>query len=309
MNKIFFNILFYLLFTNFFSIYTQAQINNVIVAKVGDSILSSVDIQNEIITNLVLANKEITQININNNKNYATKNIINKLIKRSEITKYEIKDYNKKDLSNYIENVSKNLNTNIKGLKEKFKANNIDYKTFIKNYETELLWNTLIYKIYSNQININIVEVENDVNKLMNTDQIEYNLSEIEVYNFENKKKKINEILQSIKKEGFDITAKKLSDSRTAKNGGLIGWVSNKSLSKKFIAAIKDLKRGEITSPIFEEQSIIILMLNDIKKSKNVVEVEKVKKNILLRKKEEKLGLFSRSHFSSLKNSIQIDFL
>ena len=95
----------------------------------------------------------------------AVKNLINKSIKRSEINKYEIKDYNKKDLRNYIENIAKNLNTDSKGLKEIFKQSNIDHEAFVEKHKIELLWNTLIFQIYRNQTNINIVEVENEVEK------------------------------------------------------------------------------------------------------------------------------------------------
>ena len=60
----------------------HAKINNNIVVKVGESLVTSIDIQNEIVTNLVINKKEITQENINNYKNFAVKNLINKTIKK-----------------------------------------------------------------------------------------------------------------------------------------------------------------------------------------------------------------------------------
>ena len=74
----------------------KAQINSIIVVKVGDLLVTSVDVQNEIITNLLLNNIEITQENINNGKSYAVKNLINKRIKKIEVNKYQEKSYNKK---------------------------------------------------------------------------------------------------------------------------------------------------------------------------------------------------------------------
>lgn len=143
----------------------HSKIINKIVIKVGNSLITSIDVQNEIITNLIITNQEITQKNVNDNKNFATKSLIYKLIKKSEIDKYEIKDYSKNDLEIYILNVSKSLNTNKNGLKEIFKQNNINYQAFVDRQKTDLLWNTLIYKLYRNQTNVNIVEVENEVNK------------------------------------------------------------------------------------------------------------------------------------------------
>ena len=189
---------------------SQSGIQNTIVVKVGDLLITSIDVQNEIITNLIVQRREITQENINNNKNYAIKNLINKSIKQSEINKFQVKNYNKKDLQNYIENVAKNLDTNKNGLKDIFKQSNINYKSFVEKHEIELLWNTLIFEIYKNQTNVNIVEVDNDIER--------------------------------------------------------------------------------------------------IKENKNKDELKEIKKNILAQKKEEKLNLFSRSHFSNLENTIAINF-
>ena len=203
-------IIIFILFNNFIFVNLQSQINNTIVVKVGNSLITSLDVQNEIITNLIINNQELTQNNINNNKNYAIKNLINKSLKSSEIKKYKIKNYNKKDLQNYIENVAKNLNINQSELKEIFKQSNVDYKTFVEKYEIELLWNTLIFKIYRNQININIVDVDTEI--------------------------------------------------------------------------------------------------KNFKESKSEEEFKEFKKNILNKKREEKLNLFSRSHFSNLENSVAINF-
>ena len=156
----------FILFNKFFLLNLQSQINNTIVVKVGSSLITSLDVQNEIITNLILNKIEITQKNIDNNKSYSIRNLIQKSIKRGEIKKYQIIDYSKKDLKNYTENIAKNLNTNVSELKKIFKQNNIDYQTFVKRHETELLWNTLIFKLYRNQTNVNIIDVDNEVKKI-----------------------------------------------------------------------------------------------------------------------------------------------
>jgi len=200
----------FILINNFFFSNLQSEIINSIIVKVGESLVTSVDIQNEIITNLVINKQDITQKSVNDNKSYAVKNLINKSIKISEINKYEIKNYNKKDLQNYIENIAKNFDTNTNGLKEIFKQSNINYEMFVDRYKVELLWNTLIFQLYRNQININIVDVDNEIEN------------------------------------------------------------------------IKDKKSEE--------------------------EMEKIREVILNQKKEEKLNLFSRSHFSNIENSIDISF-
>ena len=64
-------ILIYIFMSNLLFINLQSQINNFIVVKVGNTIVTSVDIQNQIITNLIVNKQELTQLNIDKNKNFS----------------------------------------------------------------------------------------------------------------------------------------------------------------------------------------------------------------------------------------------
>tara|TARA_B110000444_G_scaffold235609_1_gene246775 strand:+ start:1267 stop:1902 length:636 start_codon:yes stop_codon:yes gene_type:complete len=176
-------IIFILIFNIFLFSHLKAQISNKIIVKVGGEIITSLDVQNNILTDLILNKLEINQENIDSIKGFSVKNLINKKIKRIEIKKFNIKEYNKKDLQDYLGKIAQTLDTNISGLKNIFKDNKIDFDTFSYNYETELLWNTLVFRIYSKQTNINMVEVNNEVDKLIG------NLKEVEI---EDLRKKIS---------------------------------------------------------------------------------------------------------------------
>ena len=72
---------------------------------------------------------------------------------------------------------------------------------------------------------------------------------------------------------------------------------------------LKKLNIGEITNPIRSGESVVILKIDNIKKIGNEeLDLEKIKKEIVLRKRDEKLNLFSRSHLSSVENSILVKF-
>lgn len=307
-NKILISLGIFLFINNFIFSELKSKISNNIVVKVGNDLITSVDIKNEIITNLIISKQKVTQETINGNKDYAVKNLISKSIKRAEVNKYSVTAYNKNDLRNYALGIAKKFNTNIKGLKKIFKESNINYETFEKNYETELLWNSFIFNIYKNQININIVEVANEVKVLLKTQIIEYNISEIEILKSENEKQKIDEVFELIKKEGFEVAAKKLSIAKSSKNSGLLGWVSNRSFSKTYLDEIKRIKINEISSPMNNKNSITIFRINNLRKSNDARKVDVLKDKVLARKKQDKLNLFSRSHFSNLENTIVIKF-
>ena len=301
-----FCIVFFLI--NFNTAHLKSQINNAIVVKVGNALITSIDVQNEIITNLILNKLDITQANIDDNKNYAIKNLINKTIKRIEINKYNVKDYSKKDLNNYITLTAKKLNVDKSGLKKIFKENNINFDLFVSGYETDLLWNTLIYSIYKNQVNINIIDVENEIEKQKNDKNFDYNLSEIEILKNDYSEGKIKEILDVVKNNGFEVAVQKYSISKSANNKGVIGWVSGKSLTEQYLKLIKKMSINDISTPIFNEKSVTILKINEIKNTDKVTELEKLKERITNEKKEAKLGLFSRSHYSNLENTISVNF-
>ena len=310
MNKIVISLSIFCLIVNFSFTDLRSEIKNIIIAKAGNILITSIDVENEILTNLLLNNQNRTQENIDIRKNLALKSLINSSIKKNEVNKYEVNSYNKKDLERYTKSIAKKFATDVRGLKEIFYKNNIDYNTFVVKHEIELRWNTLIYSIYKDQININIFDVENEVAEVLRTDDfIEYNLSEITIPQSQYSKDKLEEIMKSIKNNGFEETASKFSTAPTAAAGGRVGWVSNKSLSKKFLEEVSKLEIKEISSPISVENYMSLFIVNEIREIKGKNNENELKKKILDKKKQDKLNLFSRSHFSNLENIIPVDFL
>ena len=290
--------------------YLFGKINNSIIVKVGNEIITSIDVENEIKTLLFLRNLNINQENINRSKDYAIKALIRNSIKKSEIKKYDVQDFSQKELDTYLEKISKNLKVEKSQLKFLFSSKGIDYSIFIDRYKNLLKWNKLIFDIYKNQISLNTVEIENEIElRLTSVSQTDYNLSEIEIIITENIDEEIKEIYDSIKKIGFKDTAKKFSTSTSGIDGGNIGWISDKTINKSYLKYLNNVKTGETTKPIKQEEILTILMINDKKiANPKKMDLEKLKALIIRQKKEEKLMLFSRSHFTSLESAILINF-
>ena len=223
-----------------------------------------------------------------------------------------ISKYNKQDLDLIEKKAAKQFNTDKNGLKKIFKENKINYDSFVDKYKTELLWNTLVFTIYRNKIEVNPIEVENTLQKILKNskDVREFMLSEIEITVKDLNENKLNEIYRFIEQEGFEKAAKRFSTSLTSIDGGNIGWFSQEILSKEYLNEINKINKGGVTKPIKNLDSIVLLKLNDIKiiNQKNM-DVEKLKEKIILDKKDEKLKLFSRSHYSNLEKKVLISFL
>ena len=132
-------------------------------------------------------------------------------------------------------------------------------------------------------------------------------LSEIEINQEDYNEIILKEILNNKEKEGFEKTAKKFSISASSSYGGNIGWIDKRDLSEKIYNGIKNLKTDEHSEPIYLANTIVIIK----KVGEKVFEkdIEKIKNNIIRIEKENKLQMFSKSHYSNLERTVQINFL
>ena len=136
----------------------------------------------------------------------------------------------------------------------------------------------------------------------------EYNLAEIEIIlenNF-NDKEKIEEIKNQINEIGFENTAIKYSTSLSALEGGNLGWFNPQALSNMVLNAVKEMKPGDISEPIFQSETATFIKLLDKRKiSFNDINLKKMKNQIISQKRNELLNLFANSYLSKIKNTTQ----
>ena len=230
-------------------------------------------------------------------------------MKKIELEKYQIKtNYNQ--VNNYLNSISSN---DINSLKKSFKDNNLDYKLFINEVETSLMWQEMIYKIYSKKIEIDEKNIDKEINKIINnkTNTQEFKISEIEIFNNNDQSDdlKISKILDHIKKNGFETAAVKYSMSSSASEKGDLGWISAKSLSKEILNVLNNIRPGEITKPIKRQNSTLILKLYDLRNVKpEKVDKTKLRERLINKKKNELFNLYSNSYLSKLKNTSLIEY-
>tara|TARA_Y100000992_G_scaffold281357_1_gene229056 strand:- start:121 stop:1068 length:948 start_codon:yes stop_codon:yes gene_type:complete len=308
-------VVFLFLFLSF-NLNAQNLSENKIIAKVGGQIITSVDLINEMKIIAILNKLNPSEINAKKLKENAMNNLVRLSIKKNEIIRFGANSYSANEYENIIKNILNSLQLNMDQFNEVLKKNSITYDFFKKRLEVNLIWNGLIYSIYKNQISVNPLELESEMqNLLLKKDKIkEYNLSEIEfVLDGEKLEKKQKELLEVIKTQNFNKAVSLYSISETNVNEGKIGWINENSLSNSIISKINNLKIGDISEPIKKNNSYLILKINNIKettnKSNNDLEyINNLKNKIITKKKEEKLNLFSRSHFTKAENSILIEF-
>ncbi len=286
-----------------------AKLENNIVVKVENQVITNFEIKNKILTTLFLSNQEVNQNNINNLKKQSLNNLVQHKLRKIELSKYNF-EADRNQYNNYLNSISSN---NIDSLKLKFKENNLDFDLFKDEIETQLKWQKLIYQIYSKKIRIDREMVDKELNLIVDNslDFKEFRLSEIEIFSNNDKSDldKINEIKKQIEINGFEKTAINFSISGTSSTKGDLGWISSKSLSKNIFDIVNKLKIGENTDAIKKQESILFLKLVDKRISKiNDINKESLKKRIIDSKKNELFNLYSNSHLSKLKNNSLIEY-
>ena len=310
MNKIL-KIIFILFFLNFLEISTSfSSMKNNIIAKVGNEIITLIELENKINTTLILTNQKINQENINKIKTLSLKRLIDLKIKQGEVEKYNV-TIDELAIKSHMQRISKKLNLEPNNLKIFFESNMISYEQYKEEIKIEFLWQRLIAEIYSSKVNINKDQIEREFNKFTNEREkiIEFKLAEIEVsYDNKTKSKIINEIKDSIKNIGFSKTVLKYSISTSALNEGEIGWVNSKAISSNLVNEIKNLKIGEVSREILGSETLVFYKMLDkrVSEASNQIDIDRIRKNIIAKKKNELLNLYSNSHLSKKKNNTLI---
>ena len=287
---------------------TLFAIENRIIVKVNNEIITSYDLKQTILTTLILANQQIDQKIVDQSKSTALKALINSILKKKEVNKYNIK-LSEIEINNQLKNIS---GGDIIKFKNRFKTNNLDFSLYEDKLKTELMWRKLIFNIYQEKVKINEEEIQNELSKLKKNKKLEeYRISEISVsFNSEDEKLDlIRKINNQIIKFGFEETALKLSESSSAVDKGDLGWVNVNGLTKKISAIILKMKINEVSEPILIGNSLLFIKLKD-KKISNILESkkDKLKEQIINSKKNELFNLYSTSHLSKIRNNSIIQY-
>ena len=285
---------------------TNAKIANTIVGKVEKEIITSVDLHNQIRLNLY------TKGIIENKESYlgaqapALDRLIERAIKKIEIDKYKIEIYSQEELKINIDSIAKAIN--IQNLQKDFDRKQLAYQFMIDGMILDLKWNTLIYSLYQNQININPTEIDNRVEQLLETEVKEdsFNLSEIILKNSMDIEKKYNEIKKLNNQNEFGKAVKLFSNSTSTYKNGNLGWFKKGDLNKQYLNNIEALKVNEITSPIKIDSGFLILRLNNKKTNEKEIDRAKIRKKVEGFMKNQKLTFYSRNHFNTVKSNILI---
>ncbi|MGA1845971.1 SurA N-terminal domain-containing protein [Deferribacter abyssi] len=122
----------------------------------------------------------------------------------------------------------------------------------------------------------------------------------------ENAKKKINDILNKLKKgEKFEDLAKKYSEDLSAKNGGDLGYFTKGQMIKEFENAVFKLKKGEVSDIVKTPVGFHIIKVYDYKPEKKLT-LDEAKNQIIEKLKTlKKNAAFNEYVFSTYRDILK----
>jgi len=303
-------IVFLFLFISFFNVKDLSSLENKILFKVDNEIITTIDIHEEI-KFLKTFSPETNSLSEEELYEISKNSIIRDKIKKIEIMNYveEIK-VEDKFLLNLIKNKysRKGIDT-LENFENYLKSNNLNTKIIREKLSIELIWNDIVYQKFNEKIIVDKVKIKKEILQTPQKEmQKELLLSEI-VFDVENKadyENKYQEILQNIIKNGFKKTALIFSNSDTASNGGLIGWVKEDNLNKTIKEIVSKLKLGEFSKPIRTSSGFIIILVEDEKKSESKFNLDDKVEEIVRFKINNQLSQFSSMYLNKIKKDLTI---
>ena len=286
-------------------------IENKILIKIENQIITSLDINNEY-KYLIALNPNLRNANKDDVFQFSKKSLLQEKIKKLEIEKnFKNPKIPQKFMQQILQTVYSKIGfTDLEEFKKYLIINNIDFENVKNKLETEALWNELIIIKFSSKIKINEKELRKkikDNNKFVKS----YLLSEIffEISNLKELDKKFQEINEVINDKGFDFAALKYSASPTSSMGGKLDWINENSLNKNIKEEINNLRINEFTRPISVPGGFLILQINDIKNTKIEIDIDKEFEKLKNYEKNNQLNQYSKIYFNKIKKDLEISEL
>lgn len=272
-------------------------------------------VNNSAITNSELKSRVRLFVKISGFKNQSKRDneilsdaILSKMIEE-ELVLQEAKklaiDVTKEEVEDAIKIITLSQKDNYANIANFFKHNQMEYKSFWRQVESEVLWSRIVSIKLKPTISVSELEINEMLERAnLLKEEKQLNISEISIdVKDSNIVKKIHDELVS--GADFDQIARNFSQSYTSEDRGSLGWVNKSQLNEAIFSELERLKKGQYSRPILLGNYYRIFRINNIKIDKDVSEqdLERVKNYL----SNNKLRIKSKSYLMNLKRSAFIE--
>ena len=208
--------------------------------------------------------------------------------------------------------LAQNNNMSLDQFREALRHNNLDPNWLEDQIRTEIAWGILVNRKFRSGIVITDADIDAAERRLReDAGKTEYRLAEIFLsVDDPNETETVRESAQRLVdqlKQGVDFgeIARQFSQSATASNGGVLGWVAPGDLPSEIASAVQTLQSETIAGPIRSEGGFHILKLLD---RRQVAESGgQTRDEISNRIMRDRLDNLARGYLRELRRSAYVD--
>jgi len=239
-----------------------------IVAVVGDQPITNYDVDRRIVFIRVSSGQPELKVS----RKQVTQMLVDEKIHLIALKRYKI-EISDEDVKEAMKGMAKANKMTVDGLIKALEAQGVKEKEIIDRFRAQIGWGELVRGAYESQAKENEEEVNNRLKQIGydNQNTTQYELLEI-VINVKDKKQEAaakhscESVYENLKNGiPFQVLVQQFSESTTALQGGLLGFVTSEEMEKNVEEAVSKLKIGEYTKPIRTNKSYSIFLLKDKK--------------------------------------------
>lgn len=251
----------------------QAQDKISIVATVGEEAITNIDLINRMKVTIISSGLDSTPEVIAQIKPKVLQSLINEKLQSAEAKRlgYEI---TQAEIENALSSVEKQNNMPSGGLTKLLVMNNIPASTMEDQIRGEISWAKIRNAQVRPRVKISEEEIDDFLNaKSLSSVKTEYYLNEIVIPVDETSEEAESLALanrlrsQIIDGKSFAAIAQEFSQSATARNGGVVGWLSENQIPKEIKESMSDnndnLRLEEVSQPIRSIEGYFLIKATD----------------------------------------------
>jgi len=217
------------------------------------------------------------------------------------------------ELNQMMASIAQRNNLTLTQLPDSLAAEGLDYGVFRENVRTQITVDRLRQRDVLSRIAVSPREIDNYLERLQRSDNVEYNISHILISlpagatpeQIEAAEEKVGKLyLRATEGEDFAELAVANSDSQQALEGGLIGWRKGSELPTLFAEVVPGMTLETVSEPIRGGSGFHLIRLNETRGRDPVMEDQMRVRHILIKTTEIKDDDTAKQQLIKLRKQI-----
>ena len=253
----------------------RPQISGGVAALVNDDVISTFDLRQRALLMIITSGVPATAENMPQIQEEALRSLVDEHVEMQELTRMEKEQKfsiiaDDAEVNESLTQLAKDNNTSLAELQRQFAGVGLDLQTLRDQIKVQVSWNRMISGRYASRIRVGDNQIAMMLQRLKAAaDKPRFLISEIFVDaaragGLTEATSGAQQLIQQIQQGApFGPVARQFSSAPTAAANGDMGWVSAAELSPELLAAVQQMRPGQISQPIPVNDGVYILQLRE----------------------------------------------